>query len=51
MSLGSSEGLFVVGGRLRETCCSGEESDFGTVSSGLVVVLEVSSSTVDAGSG
>ena len=49
VSLGGSE---VVGGRFTETCCSGGELDFGSVSSGSVVVeVEVSSSMADVGSG
>jgi len=47
-----SLGLLVAGGRFTETCCSGGELDFGSVSSGsVVVVVEVSSSMADVGSG
>ena len=51
MSLGGSEGLVIAGGRFTETCCSGGELDFGSVSSGSAVVVEVSSSMADVGSG
>jgi len=52
VSLGGSDGLLVVGGRFTETCCSGGELDFGSVSSGSVVVeVEVSSSMAEVGSG